>query len=37
MGVQPGGYHYVVAVARQEEDGLKVFVDGGCPEVVSSP
>jgi plastocyanin len=32
-GVQPGGYHYVVAVER---DGT-VFVDGGCPEIVISP
>jgi hypothetical protein len=32
-GVQPGGYHYVVAVAH----GDQVFVDGGCPEVVIGP
>lgn len=31
--VQPGGYHYVVAVERSGT----VFVDGGCPEIVISP
>jgi hypothetical protein len=38
-GVEPGVYHYLVDVAREvrDEKGLsstKVFLNGGCPEII---
>ena len=34
LDAQRGHYHYQVAVAVETPGGIRVFLDGGCPDII---
>jgi hypothetical protein len=38
MTVEPhakrGHHHYQVAIAVETEEGIRVYIDGGCPDII---